>query len=151
VNGLLDSLGFTKTRLRRKMMDIPAAKAGRENTAAPAELADLLVAVQAGKVLDAAHTAGFLKALATPKDSYLRLPEGTRLATKTGSLEGVRGEAGIVFATNRPYVVVVLTALAGDGRPAEQALAAIGNASFETFDRIGRSTPLGRVLYPREP
>ena len=33
VNGLLDSLGLTHTRLRRKMMDLKAAGEGRENVA----------------------------------------------------------------------------------------------------------------------
>src|SRR5206468_7579596 len=31
VNAMLDSLGLTHTRLRRKMMDLQAAKEGREN------------------------------------------------------------------------------------------------------------------------
>ena len=100
VNALLDSAGLQKTRLRRKMMDVAAAKAGRENTVTTRELATLLAKLQAGELLDAAHTDGCLRALATPKESYLRLPEGTRYASKTGSLEGVRGEAGIVYATD---------------------------------------------------
>lgn len=150
VNALLDSLGLRDTRLRRKMMDVAAAKAGRENTVTPRELATLLGKLQAGQVLDPAHTKACLEALATPKESYLGLPEGTRFASKTGSLEGVRGEAGIVYATGRPFVVVVLAVLAGDGEKAEAAIGHIGRAAFETFDRLGRSTPLGRVLYPRE-
>lgn len=150
VNVLLESLGLRETRLRRKMMDLAAAKAGRENTVTPRDLATLLGKLQQGELLDAAHTDGCLKALATPKKSYLGLPEGTRYASKTGSLEGVRGEAGIVYATGRPFVVVVLAALAGDEERAEGVIARIGRASFEAFDRLGRATPLGRVLYPRE-
>ncbi len=151
VNTLLEELGLKQTRLRRKMMDVAAAKAGRENTVTPAELATLLARLQNGEVLDAGHTEGFLKALATPKESYLGLPDGTRYACKTGELEGVRGEAGIVYATGRPFVIVVLTALAGDEERAEQALAEVGRAAFLTFDRLGRATSLGRVLYPRAP
>lgn len=151
VNALLDSVGLRETRLRRKMMDVAAAKAGRENTVTPRELATLLGRLQRGELLDAAHSEACLTALATPKESYLGLPEGARYASKTGSLEGVRGEAGIVYATGRPFVVVALTALAGDGERAESVIADVGRAAFEAFDRLGRATPLGRVLYPREP
>jgi len=43
VNALLDSLGLTHTRLRRKMMDVKAAGEGRENiTHPPREMMTLL-------------------------------------------------------------------------------------------------------------
>src|SRR5207302_3897033 len=35
VNAMLDSLGLSHTRLRRKMMDLEAAKQGRENISTP--------------------------------------------------------------------------------------------------------------------
>src|SRR6266404_7830544 len=38
VNALLDSLGLTHTRIRRKMMDIKAASDGRENVSTPREI-----------------------------------------------------------------------------------------------------------------
>ena len=38
VNAMLDSLGLTHTRLRRKMMDLQAAKQGRENISTPREM-----------------------------------------------------------------------------------------------------------------
>ena len=41
VNAMLDSLGLTHTRLRRKMMDLEAAKEGRENISTPREMMTL--------------------------------------------------------------------------------------------------------------
>src|ERR1700687_3053296 len=38
VNATLDSLGLSHTRLRRKMMDLEAAKQGRENISTPREM-----------------------------------------------------------------------------------------------------------------
>ncbi len=38
VNAMLDSLGLAHTRLRRKMMDLDAAKQGRENVSTPREM-----------------------------------------------------------------------------------------------------------------
>lgn len=149
VNGLLEGLGLKETRLRRKMLDVAAARAGRENTATPRELLALLAGLQRGELMDAPHTEGCIAALGTPKHSYLGIPENVRIATKTGSLEGVRAEAGIVFATSRPFVIVVMTGLAGDEGAAEGVIAGIGLAAFQAFERLGRSTPHGRVLYPR--
>ena len=154
VNGLLEGLGLKETRLRRKMLDVAAAKQGRENTSTPLELLTLLTRIQRGDVLDEAHTAGFLAALATPSrqgalDSFFRVPEGVPHATKTGWLEGIRAEAGFIFATKRPFAIVVMTGLAGDEKAAEDVLGAIGAAALQAFERLGRSTPQGRVLYPR--
>jgi beta-lactamase class A len=152
VNALLEGLGLRQTRLRRKMLDVAAARAGRENTATPRELARFFAQLQRAEFLDRPHLQGVLKTLsATPRKSFLGLPDGVRSATKWGALEGVRGEAGIVFATGRPFVIVVLTALAGDEARAEAAIAEIGRAAHDVFDRLGRATPEGRVLYPREP
>jgi beta-lactamase class A len=154
VNGLLEGLGLKETRLRRKMLDVAAAKQGRENTSTPLELLTLLTRLRRGDVFDEAHTAGFLAALATPShqgalDSFLRVPEGVPHATKTGWLEGMRAEAGFIFATRRPFAIVVMTSLAGDEKAAEDVIAAIGAAALQAFERLGRSTPQGRVLYPR--
>src|ERR1051326_454388 len=71
VNAMLDSLGLTHTRLRRKMMDLEAAKQGRENISTPREMTTLLDAIYHGKVLDKASTADFLKVLSTNKSSWI--------------------------------------------------------------------------------
>src|SRR5215470_3752139 len=104
VNALLDSLGLTHIRLRRKMMDLKAASEGRENIATPREMAALLEAVYAGKVLNKEMTADFFKMLSTHKDSWIPrdLPEGLQIADKPGALEGVRNDTGLVFVQNRP-------------------------------------------------
>jgi len=52
VNALLDSLGLTHTRIRRKMMDIKAASDGRENVSTPREISQLLEALYRGKILN---------------------------------------------------------------------------------------------------
>src|ERR1017187_8806148 len=52
VNAMLDSLGLAHTRLRRKMMDLDAAKQGRENISTPREMMMLLEAIYRGKMLN---------------------------------------------------------------------------------------------------
>src|SRR5271169_646960 len=67
VNAMLDSLGLTHTRLHRKMMDLEAAKQGRENISTPREMMTLLDAIYRGKMLNKQSTDDFFKMLSTNK------------------------------------------------------------------------------------
>lgn len=150
VNAFLQTLGLKETRLRRKMMDLNAAKAGRENTASPRELMGLLEIVYRGKAFGKEATEEFLKVLSTPKDSPIPklLPDHVRAANKPGALEGVRCDAGIVFAENRPFILVVMTSYDANERAAEDAISRIAAVSYSCFERLGRSSPYGRVISP---
>src|SRR5213078_1913851 len=107
VNATLHGIGLSKTMLRRKMMDIAAARRGDENVATPQEMVRLLEAIFKEKALDKQATAEFIKQLSTVKQSYIPryLPEGVQVANKPGELEGVRTDSGIVFAQNRPFAM----------------------------------------------
>src|SRR6266849_4952133 len=63
VNATLRGLGLTKTMLRRKMMDVAAAKRGDENVSTPQEMARLLEAIYKGKALNTELAAAFIKQL----------------------------------------------------------------------------------------
>ncbi len=151
VNAMLDSLGLHETRLRRKMMDLKAASEGRENVSTPREMMLLLDILYRGKLLGPDLTKDFFTVLATHKDDYIAraLPDDVRTATKPGALEGVRNSSGIVWATNRPFVICVMTSFDANERSAEDAISRIGLAAFQTFDRLGRATEYGRVISPR--
>src|SRR6266550_1588317 len=69
VNAMLHGLGLSKTMLRRKMIDIAAARRGDENVATPQEMARLLEAIYKGKALSKEATAALIKQLSTKKDS----------------------------------------------------------------------------------
>jgi beta-lactamase class A len=149
VNGLLDGLGLHHTRLRRKMMDLAAAREGRENVSTPREMMTLLEAIFRGKVLGPSATNAFIERLATLKDDQFQLPEDVKVANKPGELEGVRNDVGIIYATNRPFVLAVMTTDDADERAAETTIGLIAAAAYETLDRIGRASPYGRVISPR--
>jgi len=148
VNQLLDKLGLKNTRLRRKMMDINAAKEGRENISTPLEMMALLEAMYRGKVLNQALTEDFFKILGTHKDSALvrGLPAGTKASTKPGALEGVRNDSGIVFAKNRPFILCVMATYLRDEKAGDRAISDIAAATYRHFDRLGRASEYGRVI-----
>ena len=150
VNAMLDSLGLAHTRLRRKMMDVEAAKQGRENISTPCEMMTLLADIYRGKLLDKESTAEFFKVLSTNKDSWIPrdLPADVRVANKPGSLEAVRNDSGIVFVEGRPYVICVMTAFLANERDGERAISKISLAAWRMFDRLSRASEYGRVVSP---
>lgn len=150
VNAMLDSLGLAHTRLRRKMMDVEAARQGRENISTPREMMTLLEAIYRGKLLDKESTADFFKVLSTNKDSWIPrdLPADVKIANKPGSLEAVRNDSGIVFVEGRPYVICVMTAFLANERDGEQAISKISLATWRMFDRLSRASEYGRVVSP---
>jgi beta-lactamase class A len=149
VNALLDSLGLTHTRLRRKMMDLKAAREGRENISTPAEMMTLLEDIFRGKVIaDKELTQDFFKVLSTTKDSWIPrdLPDDLKMANKPGSLEAVRNDSGIIFVPNRPYVICVMTTYLRRERDGEEAISKISLNAYRMFDRLARGSEYGRVV-----
>jgi beta-lactamase class A len=147
-NATLRNLGLTKTMLRRKMMDIAAAKRGDENVSTPREMTRLLEAIYKGKALDKELTDALLKQLSTEKESYIprQLPPDVPVANKPGDLDGVRTDSGIVFTKNRLFAISVMTAYDRDERGAERAIAEIALEAFHYFEMRGKTTEYGRVL-----
>lgn len=151
VNAMLDSLGLTHTRLQRKMMDVKAAQAGRENLSTPRDMMTLFAELYNGKVLNKILTEDYFKVLGTHKESDIPrfIPEDVVIANKPGELAGVRNDVGIVFVPNRPFVIVVMTAYLKHERDGNDAIAKIAGAAYEYFDRVGRSSEYGRIVTER--
>jgi len=153
VNAMLRGLGLSKTMLRRKMMDIAAARRAEENVATPREMARLLESIHKGKVLNKQSTAEFMKQLSTLKDSYIPryLPDGVQVANKPGELEGVRTDSGIVFAQNRPFAISVMTAYDRDEKAAERAISEVALEAYHYFEMRGKTSEYGRILPSLKP
>lgn len=150
VNAMLDSLSLTHTRLRRKMMDLEAAKQGRENISTPKEMMMLLDAIYHEKLLNKESTADFFKLLSTNKASFIPrdLPPDLKIANKPGELEAIRNDSGVVFVEGRPYVICVMTGYLRNERDGEDAISKVSLETWRMFDRLSRATEYGRVVSP---
>jgi len=148
INDWLARLGLQNTRLRRHMLDVKAAQEGRENTATPRELVTMLQALYGGRVFNKGTTDEFFKLLATQKSSYIPrlLPADLMIANKPGNLDAVRNDAGIVFVAGRPFAIAVMTTFARDELDAERSIARIAHEAWSYFDRVGKSSALGRIV-----
>jgi len=152
VNRRLDTLGLPRTRLRRLMMDLEAARRGEENVSTPREIARLAEIVAMGDSLSPTRAADLL-AVATVADegSHFRrgLPQGARAISKPGALEGVRCEAAWVDVPGRPYSAAIMTAYLRHEADGEAAIAELSAAIYDTFDRLARSSEYGRIISDR--
>jgi beta-lactamase class A len=148
VNQRLATLGLEKTKLRRRMMDLEAARRGDENVGTPSEMRRLVEHLQAGTGLKPDRAQDLLKVAAVPKDSSFRdpLPEDLRVMDKPGSLEGVRCVTALVDLEGRPYTVSLMTTYLRRDQDGETAIREASQAIYETFSRFARSSDLGRII-----
>ena len=79
----------------------------------------------------------------------LPLPDGLRVLDKPGELEGVRCVTAVVDLPGRPYSVAIMTAYLRRDDDGGGAIREISAALYETFDRLARSSELGRVISER--
>jgi beta-lactamase class A len=153
VNRRLDALGLPRTRLRRQMMDLAAARRGDENVSTPREMAGLAEIVAKGEGLSPERAKDLLAVATVPDEgSHFRrgLPEGVRAISKPGELEGVRCEAAWVDVPGRPYSAAIMTAYLRREADGEAAIAEISTAVYDTFDRLARSSDYGRIVSERD-
>jgi beta-lactamase class A len=153
VNRRLVALGLPRTRLRRQMMDLAAARRGDENVSTPREMAGLAEIVAKGEGLSPERARDLLAVATVPDEgSHFRrgLPEGVRAISKPGELEGVRCEAAWVDVPGRPYSAAIMTAYLRREADGEAAIAEISTAVYDTFDRLARSSDYGRIVSERD-
>ena len=99
--------GMTSTVLARRMMDLAARAAGRENRTTADDVLVLLRALSEGSLLSTTMTAFAMECLLAQEYDRLPVPAGLRFAHKTGELAGVRHDAGILLDDDGPVAVVV--------------------------------------------
>jgi len=117
----------------------------------PREMMTLLQAIHSRRLFGPERTADLLKVLSTHKESAMLrgLPDDASAANKSGALEAVRTDSGIVFAPNRPFVLCVMTTYLKSERAGEEAISRIAAAAWTTSERLGRASEYGRVFSPR--
>ena len=72
------------------------------------------------------------------------LPPGVETADKPGELEGVRVDAGIVYAKNRPFVLCVMTTYLKREADGERAIEDVTRAAYDYYSRLGAGLQFGR-------
>lgn len=110
VNATARSLGMTQTRINTMLPE--AERTSDVNETSARDIARLLTALVQGRVVDASSSAEMLGVLGR-QELNDRLPSGlapgTPVAHKTGNLDGIAHDAGVITTPFGPRVVVMLT------------------------------------------
>lgn len=148
VNRRMSALGLAGTHLRRYMIDLAAARRGDENVSTPADLARLVLAFHRGEGLSTSSKAVGLEILQKFKRTPIRsgVPAEVVVASKSGDLEGVRADAGIVYVPGRPYVFVAMGTFLREDTTASGALEQLARLCYEYFSRRGTVSAYGRQI-----
>ncbi|SHN26034.1 beta-lactamase class A [Cyclobacterium lianum] len=129
--------GYRDTQLNRLMMDFKAIEEGRQNYTSPREINDILLNLWEGKWLKEDSRAEIMHCLKGCADNSTipsLLPAGTVVAHKTGTLDYVRGDAGIILG-DKP---LILSVFVENFESMEEAESAIGKIALKAFRDFGR-------------
>lgn len=148
VNHRMSALGMPGLELRRRMIDTAAALRGDENVGSPDDLAKLLQIIYRSEGLTKASSEAIVEILRKPKSSALRdgVAGNVPVANKTGGLEAVAADAGIVYLPNRPYVLVVTTTYLKYNADGNDAIRRASRVVFDYFNRVAKSSEYGRII-----
>jgi beta-lactamase class A len=112
VQETIEQLGTRTMRVYRGVEDLKAYELGLNNTATSEDLATVLTAIARGNAVSEASDAAMVEILVGQQFNTMipaGLPEGTKVAHKTGSITEIHHDAAIVYpADSEPYVLVIL-------------------------------------------
>jgi beta-lactamase class A len=137
---LTDSPGADYDTLRERLRNSAgsggrAVVAEQSVRATPRDVCRIFELLERRAILDPASCDAVLDTLKRTKtDTRIPalLPKGTIVAHKTGTIRGVRCDAGIVYAPRGPYAIAILSKGVGNDLRVDVALAEISLAVYES-------------------
>ncbi len=134
INSLMESLNLRHTKLRRKMMDFKAIEEARTNTTRPIDMAKILEKLYRGEILSEENSKLAIDIMKRQwhRDTIQRyLSEDIEIANKTGSLDGLNHDIGIVYTEKVTYMIGIFIENGVDSLANKRL---IGNISKLVYD-----------------
>jgi beta-lactamase class A len=148
VTNTMLSLGFSNTRLQRKMIDQPASLRNEENISTPADAAKILKLLFDGKFIDVATSNEIVSMLQKNPIENSKIatgvPGNVKIAFKTGGMGGVSTEWAIVYLKNRPYAITVMENYKTSATPST-LISSISKRIFDYYSMM-KATKYGVLL-----
>jgi beta-lactamase class A len=142
VRATLRELGADSLIIRRGVENGAAFRAGLDNTTTARALGVVLQAIADGRAASAADCATMLDVLRGQRINDAipaGLPRHTRIAHKSGWIEGQHHDAAIVYLGGHPrYVLVLLTRAAGDRQASAHLIADLAHIVHEHAEPTAR-------------
>ncbi len=148
VNESLIKNGATKTKLQRVMMDMQAAKEGRENISTPKDVMTILEKLFTETLVNKQASDDMLSIMKIEKDGALKsgIAPSVVIANKEGDIEGVRTDVGIIYLENNPYIICVMTKMLQREEDGPKIITDISREVFNYFERKANSNQYGRRI-----
>ena len=135
VTASMRALGADSIQVLRGVEDGPAFRAGLSNTTTARDLGVILTALAREEVATGESSREMMEIMSRQHwrtKIPAKLPEGVRVAHKTGRITEISHDAGIVFPPEAPpYVVVILTRGFQDGQVADSVAADISRTIYD--------------------
>ena len=134
LNAFFEETGYAQTSLNRRMLDYAAMNRGVENYTSVLDVMKFL-----RKVYDNKEAFPYNEMLAIMKRQTVRtklpvkLPSEVEIAHKTGELDTVENDVGIIFSEKADFAVVCLCSSLADRGDARSA---ISNAALSLYNKI---------------
>jgi beta-lactamase class A len=135
IGATLHKLGLDELHVLRGVEDNKAYQKGMNNTVTAAGLASLFEKMAKGRLVSRHASKDMIRILLGQHFNDIipaGLPEGTKVAHKTGWIKGVHHDSGIVFLPNgKKYVLVLLSKDLADDNAGAKALAAVSALIYQ--------------------
>lgn len=129
------ALGAHDIQVLRGVEDGKAFERGMNNTTTAYDLLMIFDAIARGRIVNSGACEEMLSILSKQRFREkipALLPEGTRVAHKTGNITGVEHDSGIVFLPDgRRYVIVLLSKDLKDAKSGQQVLARVSRKVYD--------------------
>ncbi|MGI5838503.1 MAG: serine hydrolase [bacterium] len=136
INAVMQKMGCKFSILRRKLMMEELARRGIKNELAPYDVMLMMEALYRGTIVDRAACDDILEIMKKQQLNHKipsRLPAGTVIAHKTGEDTGITHNAGIIYAPDHPFLLVLLSEYIPDEADGHQVIARIAKIAYEHF------------------
>ena len=150
VNGLLESLGLTVMRLKRKMQAYDVDPEIHENLGTPKEMAQILELLYREDGVSKYVCENTLRLLRNYKEGVIRnvATGDTPVANKDGWMGGVRCDNGIIYLPKGPYVISVMAKHIPSwdlhGLEAKDHLSQVVSVIHDYYREVNNATKYGR-------
>ena len=135
VTQTMHELGAKDIRVLRGVEDTKAFVKGLNNTVTAYDLMVIYEKMAKGEIVDQKASQAMIEILLDQRFNTIipaRLPEGVRVAHKTGNIAGVLHDSGIVFLPDgRKYVLVLLSKDLEDAEGAKTAMAKVSELLYQ--------------------
>ncbi|MDN4494510.1 serine hydrolase [Ureibacillus aquaedulcis] len=138
LNQYFKKIGLTQTRIQRKMMDFAQLEKGFDNLTTARDMGTLYTAIYRKSLLSLEYSNLVIDILSRQRvyDSLKRyIVDDVKIAHKTGSLDTVEHDVGIVFSNKGDYIIGVFVT---DHSNSEAAKGCIGKISMIVYEHMGK-------------